>query len=94
MIPLTYVELFAGAGGLSLGLEMAGWRCLGHAEWDAFPRRILTHRWPDGWTDVPSEKGKPAADSARYKACGNGVASPVAAWIGFRLRDAITAVSR
>ena len=50
--------------------------------------------WPDGWTDVPSEKGKPAADSARYKACGNGVASPVAAWIGFRLRDAITAVSR
>jgi DNA (cytosine-5)-methyltransferase 1 len=46
--------------------------------------------WPDGWTDVPDEKGKPAPDTARYKACGNGVASPVAAWIGFRLRDALT----
>jgi DNA (cytosine-5)-methyltransferase 1 len=46
--------------------------------------------WPDGWTDVPDEKGKPATDTARYKACGNGVASPVAAWIGFRLRDALT----
>ncbi len=47
--------------------------------------------WPDGWTDVPDEKGKPAPDTARYKACGNGVASPVAAWIGFRLREAVEA---
>ena len=47
--------------------------------------------WPDGWTDVPDEKGKPAPDTARYKACGNGVASPVAAWIGFRLREALEA---
>jgi DNA (cytosine-5)-methyltransferase 1 len=47
--------------------------------------------WPDGWTDVPDERGKPAPDTARYKACGNGVASPVAAWIGFRLREALEA---
>jgi DNA (cytosine-5)-methyltransferase 1 len=47
--------------------------------------------WPDGWTDVPDEKSKPAPDTARYKACGNGVASPVAAWIGFRLREALEA---
>jgi site-specific DNA-cytosine methylase len=45
--------------------------------------------WPDGHTDVPDSKGKPAADTARYKACGNGVASPVAAWIGFRLKEAL-----
>jgi DNA (cytosine-5)-methyltransferase 1 len=45
--------------------------------------------WPDGWTDVPDERGKAAPDTARYKACGNGVASPVAAWIGFRLREAL-----
>jgi DNA (cytosine-5)-methyltransferase 1 len=31
--------------------------------------------WPDGWTDGQ-------ADSHRYKQCGNGVASPVAEWIG------------
>ena len=45
--------------------------------------------WPAGWTDVPDEKGKPAPDTARYKACGNGVATPVAQWIGFRLRAAL-----
>ena len=31
--------------------------------------------WPDNWTDGQS-------DSHRYKQCGNGVASPVAEWIG------------
>jgi DNA (cytosine-5)-methyltransferase 1 len=31
--------------------------------------------WPDGWTDGQ-------ADTHRYKQCGNGVASPVATWIG------------
>ena len=41
---LTFVELFAGVGGLSRGLEMAGWRCVGHAEWEAFPRRVLKHQ--------------------------------------------------
>lgn len=46
--------------------------------------------WPDNWTNVPDEKGKPAPDTARYKACGNGVASPVSAWIGFQLKAALT----
>jgi DNA (cytosine-5)-methyltransferase 1 len=31
--------------------------------------------WPDGWTDGQ-------ADTHRYKQCGNGIASPVATWIG------------
>ena len=43
---LTYVELFAGAGGLSMGLDMAGWECLGHCEIEEFPRRVLAERWP------------------------------------------------
>jgi DNA (cytosine-5)-methyltransferase 1 len=34
--------------------------------------------WPDGWTDGQ-------ADTHRYKQCGNGVASPVATWIGQQL---------
>lgn len=34
--------------------------------------------WPDNWTDGQ-------ADSHRYRQCGNGVASPVATWIGGRL---------
>jgi DNA (cytosine-5)-methyltransferase 1 len=34
--------------------------------------------WPDGWTEGQ-------ADTHRYKQCGNGVASPVAEWIGKQL---------
>jgi len=34
--------------------------------------------WPDNWTDGQ-------ADTHRYKQCGNGVASPVAQWIGGQL---------
>jgi len=40
--------------------------------------------WPDGWTALPGAK-----DTPRYKACGNGVMSPVAGWIGWQLRAAI-----
>jgi site-specific DNA-cytosine methylase len=62
------------------------------------PRRLLpieTERlmgWPDAHTTVGiNEKGAEyrLSDSVRYRLCGNGVASPVAAWIGWRLRDAL-----
>ena len=36
--------------------------------------------WPDNWTEGQT-------DGHRYKQCGNGVASPVAQWIGEQLRD-------
>lgn len=42
--------------------------------------------FPDGWTDVP-HKGRPASDSARYKALGNSMAVPVMRWIGERIQD-------
>ena len=35
--------------------------------------------WPDNWTDEQT-------DGHRYKQCGNGVASPVATWIGLQLK--------
>lgn len=38
-----------------------------------------------GWTAIPDEKGRPACDSARYKALGNSMAVPVMAWIGKRI---------
>ena len=41
--------------------------------------------WPDGWTAVGvDEDGAEVvmADSSRYRQCGNGVASPVAEWVG------------
>jgi site-specific DNA-cytosine methylase len=64
------------------------------------PRRLMpveTERlmgWPDGWTATGvDETGRRYAlsDTARYRLCGNGVAAPVAAWIGWRLREAIEA---
>jgi DNA (cytosine-5)-methyltransferase 1 len=38
----TFLDLFSGAGGLSLGLEQAGWRCLGAI--DAWEDAIATYR--------------------------------------------------
>ena len=70
-----------------------------HAVQPGVPRRLTPVEcerlmgWPDGWTAQGLDaQGRPYAlsDTARYKACGNGVASPVAAWIGFRLREALT----
>lgn len=40
--------------------------------------------WPDNHT-LPRADGKQNADTTRYKMCGNGVASPVAQWIGQHL---------
>ncbi len=40
--------------------------------------------WPDDWTRWRAD-GSEIADSARYRMIGNGVASPVAEWIGHRL---------
>ena len=44
---LTYAELFAGAGGMSLGLEAGGFHALAHAEIEVNARAVLRHRWPD-----------------------------------------------
>lgn len=44
---MRFAELFAGAGGLSLGLERAGHECVWHAEWADAPRQVLKHHWPD-----------------------------------------------
>ena len=43
----TYAELFAGAGGLSMGLDMAGWEPAAHAEIEPHARAILRKHWPD-----------------------------------------------
>ena len=40
--------------------------------------------WPDNHT-LPRADGKENPDTTRYKMCGNGVASPVAQWIGQHL---------
>jgi DNA (cytosine-5)-methyltransferase 1 len=45
-MPPRALELCAGVGGLSAGLRNAGWEIAGHAEIDAFARRVLEARFP------------------------------------------------
>ncbi len=40
--------------------------------------------WPDNHTELRAD-GTKQSDSARYKQCGNGIASPVARWIGSKI---------
>jgi DNA (cytosine-5)-methyltransferase 1 len=44
---MRYVELFAGAGGMSRGLEAAGMTCVAHAEIEPHARAVLRRHWPD-----------------------------------------------
>src|SRR6185369_1358782 len=42
----TFGSLFAGIGGIDLGLERAGWECRFQVEWDAWCRARLIERFP------------------------------------------------
>jgi DNA (cytosine-5)-methyltransferase 1 len=44
---MRYIELFAGAGGMSHGLESAGMTCVAHAEIDPHAQAVLRHHWPN-----------------------------------------------
>lgn len=43
----TFGSLFAGIGGIDLGLEWGGWSCSWQIEWDSWCQAVLAKHWPD-----------------------------------------------
>ena len=51
---LTFGSLFAGIGGLDLGLERAGMKCKWQVEIDDYATKVLERHWPNvrRWRDI------------------------------------------
>ena len=50
---MKFLDLFAGVGGIRLGMEQAGHSCVGWVEWDKFARKsyIAIHKPDDEFTE-------------------------------------------
>lgn len=62
----TYLSLFSGIGGLDLGVEAVGFRCVGQVEWDRACSAVLDRWWPDvpRWGDVADFSAAAYAEGA------------------------------
>lgn len=58
-IPFTFVDLFAGIGGLRLGLQRNGGRCVFSSEWDKYAQKTY-HAWHGEMPEGDIRKISPA----------------------------------
>ena len=60
----TFGSLFAGIGGMDLGLERAGFECLWQVEVDDYATRVLERHWPQvqRFRDIRTVKHPPRVD--------------------------------
>lgn len=59
MLIKTYGSLFAGVGGIDIGLDSAGLNCKFQVEWDLACQQTLGYHWPDvpKWGDISQVNG-------------------------------------
>jgi DNA (cytosine-5)-methyltransferase 1 len=62
---MNYIELFAGVGGMSMGLERAGFNPVALVEWDRAAAGVIAHRFPDVplYCDVTKFTGEEVGDA-------------------------------
>lgn len=59
-MPFTFIDLFAGIGGLRLGLERVGGRCVYSNEWDKYAQKTY-HAWYGEMPDDDIRNVKPSS---------------------------------
>jgi DNA (cytosine-5)-methyltransferase 1 len=62
MRDFTFIDLFAGIGGMRLGFEAAGGGCVFTSEWDAYSNKTYRANFPDDEHDIAGDITKIDAD--------------------------------
>ena len=76
---MTFGSLFAGIGGIDLGLERAGMQCVWQVEINEYCQRVLAKHWPSvrRWDDVRTFPPEPTDEWKCDLICGGFPCQPV-----------------